>query len=68
MDNITSVGQSNALVLANAAEIGAQVILRISGNDISNTLRGESATKDQLTFLMVGQMNQHITNRAKAIK
>lgn len=62
---ITSVTQANALVLANAAELGALVVARIAGNDIANTLQGESATKDKLTFLLVGQLNKHIHARLK---
>jgi hypothetical protein len=52
--NLTAQAQVNAVVLANAADIGARVIARIAGNDIANTLHGESATKDKLSFLLVG--------------
>ena len=48
--NLTAQAQVNAVVLANAADIGARVIARIAGNDIANTLHGESATKDKLSF------------------
>lgn len=34
----------NAVVLANAVELTSQVIMRIAGNDIANTVRGERVT------------------------
>lgn len=62
---INSVGQANTLVLGNAAEIGARVIARIAGNEISNTLQGETATKEKLVFLIVGQTAKHLQARVK---
>ena len=62
---ITSVAQANALVLGNAAEVGARVIARIAGNDIANTLSGESASKEKLVMLLVGQMTKHIQAKIK---
>lgn len=64
-ENISSVGQANALVLGNAAEIGARVIARIAGNEIANTLQGETATKEKLVFLLIGQISKHVQARAK---
>lgn len=64
---ITSVAQANALVLGNAAEVGARVIARIAGNDIANTLSGESASKEKLTMLLIGQMSKYIQAKAKAL-
>lgn len=62
---ITAVGQANALVLGNAAEIGARVIARIAGNEIANTLQGETATKEKLVFLLIGQITKHTQARVK---
>lgn len=62
---ITTVGQTNALVLANAVEIGARVIGRIAGNDIANTLNGETASKEKLAFLLSGQMVKHLQAKVK---
>lgn len=64
---ITSVGQANALVLGNAAEVGSRVIARIAGNDIANTLSGESASKEKLVMLLIGQMSKHIQAKAKPL-
>lgn len=64
---ITSVAQANALVLGNAAEVGARVIARIAGNDIANTLSGESASKEKLTMLLIGQMSKYIQAKAKPL-
>lgn len=63
--NVTAQAQVNAVVLANAADIGARVIARIAGNDIANTLHGESATKDKLSFLLVGQLTNEIKKSVK---
>ncbi len=63
---ITAVGQANALILANAAEIGARVVTRIAGNDVANTLQGETATKEKLSFLLTGQITKHLQQRAAA--
>ena len=63
--NLTAQAQVNAVVLANAADIGARVIARIAGNDIANTLHGESATKDKLSFLLVGQLTNEIKKSVK---
>ncbi len=52
--------QSNALLLANAAEIGGRVIARIAGNEISSQLHGDSATKEKLSMLIMGQMTKHL--------
>ena len=52
--------QVNALVLANAAEIGARVISQIAGNEISSSM----ATKEKISMLMMGQMTQHIEKQA----
>lgn len=60
---LTSVAQANALVLANAAAVGSAVIARIAGNEISNSLQGESATKERLTFLILGLMTKNLSSR-----
>lgn len=62
--SVSAVAQTNALVLANAAAVGAAVIARIAGNEISNSLQGETATKERLTFLFLGNLTKNIANRA----
>ena len=63
--DLTPLAQTNAVVLANAADIGARAIARIAGNDIANTLHGESATKEKLSFLIVGLLTDEIKKSVK---
>lgn len=63
--NLTTVEQTNALVLANAAEVVALVVGRIAGNDISNTIHGETASKERLSLLVMGQLTRHLVNQTK---
>lgn len=63
--NLTAVEQTNALVLANAAEVAALVVGRIAGNDISNTIQGETASKERLSMLVMGQLTRHLVNQTK---
>lgn len=62
-ENISNTAQVNALVLANVAEIGASVIARISGNEISNTLQGDTITKEKLVFLLLGQITSQLEKK-----
>ncbi len=57
---LTPVAQANALALANAAEVGVGVIASIAGNEIANTLHGESMSRDRLTLLFLTQLNEEI--------
>lgn len=63
-ENISNTAQVNALVLANVAEIGASVIARISGNEISNTLQGDTITKEKLVFLLLGQITSQLEKKS----
>lgn len=63
--NLTAREQANAIVLANAADIGARVIARIAGNDIANTMHGVSATREKLNFLLVGLLTEEIKQTVK---
>ncbi len=40
--------EQNTLVLANAIELGAAVVMSIAGNDIANTIEGKLVTPDEL--------------------
>lgn len=62
MDNteIDEVTQTNALILANAGEIGALVICSIAGNDISNTLQDNTITKDRMSMLVMGKLTEKL--------
>ena len=57
---LTAVAQANALALANAAEVGVGIIANIAGNEIANTLHGESMSRERLTLLFLTQMNELI--------
>lgn len=52
--------QKTTLVLANAGEIAARVIGRIAGEEISNTIHGESATKSKIASLVIGKIAKNI--------
>lgn len=40
--------EQNTLVLSNAIELGAAVVMQIAGNDIANTIEGKLVTPDEL--------------------
>ena len=40
--------EQNTLVLANAIELGASIVMSIAGNDIANTIEGKLVTPDEL--------------------
>jgi stage III sporulation protein SpoIIIAA len=64
-DNLSLVAQKNALALANAAEVGVGVIANIAGNEIANTLHGETVARDHLSMLMMSHLNELIKNNGK---
>lgn len=43
--------QQSSVVLANAAELGAQIVKAVVGNDVSDTLNGSRVTMDMLRTL-----------------
>lgn len=55
-EELNSQDQLNALVLAMAIEVGSAVIADISGNDISNSLNGQSITRDSLGMLLANEI------------
>ncbi len=48
MNTVEQRVQQSSVVLANAAELGAQVIKAVAGNDISDTLNGSRVSMDVL--------------------
>ena len=54
--NVYQISASNAVVLANASSLVAQVIQNIAGDSISEQLNGENITRDAI----VGLANHHI--------
>lgn len=57
---LNSQDQLNSLVLAVAVEVGAAVIADISGNDISNSLNGQSITRDSLGLLLANELSAEL--------
>ena len=51
MNTVSQRVEQSAVVLANGAEFGAQVIKAVAGNDISDTLNGSVVTMDTLRVL-----------------
>ncbi len=56
----------NLLVLANGAELVTNVIRRIAGNDISNSLNGSTATAEVVQSLAVQSIGKALTESLKA--
>lgn len=48
------------LAIANAAELGAQVIKRIAGNDISTAVNGSVLTKEVIQSLVTRAVLKHL--------
>lgn len=52
--------QLNSLVLALAVEVGSAVVADISGNDISNSLNGQSVTRESLGILLANELTEEL--------
>lgn len=53
---ITQDIATTALVLANCGELTAAILRKAGGNDISNSLAGESLTKEMLENMTISSM------------
>lgn len=53
------------LVISNALEIGAAVIDKISGNEVSNSLDGEVVNKKMLLDLLSAKLVQDINSNVQ---
>lgn len=65
MDNnlqLERVRQS-CIVLANASAVVANVVQNIAGNDIANTVNGESITRDMLMVLAQSQFKKSLQSK-----
>lgn len=58
----------SGLVLANAAELGARIIRKISGNDIANSINGVTASKEVYHNLLLQRITTRLTNRLQQRK
>lgn len=52
--------QLNSLVLALAVEVGSAVVADISGNDISNSLNGQTVTRESLGILLANELTEEL--------
>lgn len=55
----------NSLVLANASELVTNVIRRIAGNDISNSLNGSTATAEVVQTLAAQSIGKALLEKNK---
>lgn len=52
-----------ALVLANAAELGAALVKRVAGNDVSTALNGTALTREMIQNLLVRKLAERLKKR-----
>ena len=45
---MSTLTTQNTVVLANAIELGAAVVMQLAGNDIANSINGKTITPDEL--------------------
>lgn len=64
MITVEERARQSAVVLANASELGAQVIKAVAGNDISDTLNGSRVSMDMLRSLAQSRFKRNF-NAAK---
>ncbi len=67
MSNIQqkALQRSNVPLLANALELGAQGILQVAGNAITNTVDGKPLTPAFLHSALAGRVQSLINNNTK---
>lgn len=58
----------NGAVLSSAADLGARIIRRMSGNDISSSINGAPATSDVVQLLLMQRITSRLLERCKAAK
>lgn len=59
----SAIRDSNLAVLANAAELGAQVVMQIAGNDIANTVNGQTVQPAYLQGAIAARLQAALNNR-----
>jgi hypothetical protein len=63
-ETITPSVARTAVTLANCGELAAAVFARVAGNDISTALQGETLTRDQVSTMVLKQVQRKLTARA----
>lgn len=58
----------NGVVLSCAADLGARIIRRVSGNDISSSINGAPATSDVIQLLLMQRITSRLMDRCKTSK
>lgn len=59
----SAVRDSNLAVVANAVELGAQVVMDIAGNDIANTVEGKPVQPAYLQEAIAARLQAALNNR-----
>lgn len=57
---LSKVAQRNAIILASVSEVVSEVICSISGNEISNSISGQSLTTDLVQVLVCQEIVQNL--------
>ena len=61
---VTDVRVKRSMItLANIAELSAQVILEVAGNDISNRLNGVTINNDIIKTMVISHLNNRINSK-----
>lgn len=59
---------ANGIVLSAAADLGARIIRKVAGNDISNSINGTPATTEVVQLLLMQRMAARLMDRCKQAK
>ena len=59
---------ANGVVLSAAADLGARIIRKVPGNDISNSINGAPATTEVVQLLLMQRITARLLNRCKTAK
>lgn len=53
----------NAVVLSNAVELASQIVMRVAGQDISNTFGGETVTPAALRGALTARIQFYLSKK-----
>ncbi len=56
----------NVAVVANATQLGVDIIMKVAGNDVSNYIKGSPITQETLAGLAAATFNQQLGGRKNA--
>lgn len=56
---------ASTLTLANAAEVGAAIIKKIAGNDISTAISGSVLTRDMIQNLFYKTLSEKLAEKSR---